>query len=41
MEKIYRVFSELNKYHNPDLVLDPSDQVIDKTDFECHDLKSI
>ena len=33
-EQLYHVFSYLNKYHNSELVLDPSDQVIGQDEFE-------
>ena len=34
-EQLYHAFEYLNKYHDFELVLDPSDQVIYQADFEC------
>ena len=34
LEKLYHVFLYLNKYHNSELVLNPSDQVIDQAESE-------
>ena len=33
MEQLYHVFAYLNKYHSSELVLNPSDQVIDQAEF--------
>ena len=40
MDKIYHLFVCLKKYHNSELVLDPSDQGIDQYDFEHQDWTS-
>ena len=34
------MFAYLNKYHNPDLILDSSDQVIDQAEFKHQDWTS-
>ena len=40
MEQLYHLFSYLNKYHNSELILDPSDKFIDQDEFERQDLTS-
>ena len=40
MEQLYHLFSYLNKYHNSELILDPSDKVIDQDEFERQYLTS-
>ena len=40
MDKIYHVFVCLKKYHNSELVLNPSNQVIDQAGFERQDWTS-
>ena len=32
---MYHVFAYLNKYHDSELVIDPSDKVFDQDEFEC------
>ena len=34
MEQLYHVFAYLNNYHNSEIVLYPSNQVIDQAEFE-------
>ena len=40
MEQLYHLFYYLNKYHNSELILDPSDKVIDQDEFERQYLTS-
>ncbi len=40
LEQVLHVFSYLKKYHNAELVYDPSDPVIDETKFEAKDWAS-
>ena len=40
MVQLYRVFAYLKKYHKSELGLDPSDQVIDRDEFEHQDWTS-
>ena len=37
LEQVLQIFSHLKKYHNTELVFDPSDPVIDESQFEQHD----
>ena len=34
LEQLYYVFAYLKKYHNSEIVINPSDQVIDQAKFE-------
>jgi hypothetical protein len=34
LEQVYRIFAYLKKYHNTEMVFDPSEPVIDKSEFE-------
>ena len=40
-EQLHHLFAYPKKYHNYELVLDPSDKVIYKAEFECKDWTSI
>ena len=40
LEAVFRIFAYLKKYHNAELVYDPSDPVIDETKFEAKDWAS-
>ena len=37
MKKVYHMFAYLKKYHNSELVFDPSDPIIDEAEFEKKD----
>ena len=41
LEQVLHIFSHLKKYHNTEMVFDPSDPVIDEALFEKHDWASI
>ena len=38
LQELYHIFSYLRKYHNSEMVFDPSDPVIDEVQFEKKDL---
>lgn len=40
MEQVFHIFAYLKKYHNAELVFDPSDPVIDENQFELRDWAS-
>ena len=40
LEALFHIFAHLKKYHNAELVYDPSDPVIDETKFEAKDWTS-
>ena len=40
LEQVFHIFAHLKKYHNAELVYDPSDPVIDETKFEAKDWAS-
>jgi hypothetical protein len=40
LEQVLQIFAYLKKYHNAELVYDPSDPVIDDTEFEVKDWTS-
>ena len=40
LEQVFHIFSYLKKYHNTELVFDPSDPVVDKSKFEIKDWTS-
>ena len=40
MEQVLQIFSYLHKYHNTELVYDPSDPLINPVDFERKDWMS-
>jgi hypothetical protein len=37
LEQVFHIFAYLKKYHNMEMVFDPSDPAIDETQFECRD----
>ena len=37
LKALFRIFGYLDKYHNSELVLDPSEPLINETDFEVRD----
>ena len=37
MEQVLHIFAYMKKYHNTELVYDPSDPVVDKNDFKRRD----
>ena len=39
-EQVLHIFAYLKKYHNTELVYDPSDPVVDENDFERRDWAS-
>ena len=41
LDQVLSIFGNLKKYHNTDIVFDPSDPVIDKTKFEKQHWTSI
>ena len=34
LEQVFHIFTHLNKYHNTEMVFDPSNPVIDEASFE-------
>ena len=40
LEQVLHIFAYLKKYHNTELVYDPSDPVVDENDFERRDWES-
>ena len=40
LEQVLHIFAYLKKYHNTELVYDPSDPVVHETDFERRDWAS-
>ena len=40
MEQVMQIFGYLKKYHNADLIFDPSDPMINEQDFERRDWAS-
>ena len=40
LEQVLHIFAYLKKYHNTELVYDPSDPVVDENDFERRDWAS-
>ena len=40
LEQVLHIFAYLKKYHNTELVYDPSDPVVDEIDFERRDWAS-
>ena len=40
LEQVLHIFADLKKYHNTELVYDPSDPVVDKNDVERRDCAS-
>ena len=40
LEQVLHIFTYLKKYHNTDLVYDPSDPVVDEDDFKRRDWAS-
>ena len=40
LEQIFHIFSYLRKYHNTEMVLDPSDFVIDESKYQRRDWTS-
>ena len=40
LEQVLHIFAYLKQYHNTELVYDPSDPVVDETDFERRDWES-
>ena len=41
LEEVLHIFAYLKKYHNTELVYDPSDPVVDENDFERKDWASL
>ena len=41
LEQVLHIFAYLKKYHNTELVYDPSDHVVDENDFERRDWASL
>ena len=41
LEQVLHIFAYLKKYHNTELVYDPSDPVVDKNDFKRRDWASL
>ena len=41
LEQVLHIFAYLKKYHNTELVYDPSDPVVDENDFERSDWESL
>ena len=37
LDQVFQIFAYLKKYHNAELVFDPSDPVIDESKFERKD----
>jgi hypothetical protein len=40
LEQVFHIFAHLRKYHNAELVFDPSDPCVDESDFELKDWTS-
>ena len=40
LEQLFHIFSYLSKYHNTEMVLDPSDPVIDESKYQMRDWTS-
>ena len=40
LEQVFHIFSYLRKWHNTELVFDPSDPIIDKAEYETKDWTS-
>jgi hypothetical protein len=40
MHQVFHIFAYLKKYHNTELVFDPSDPCVDESDFELKDWTS-
>ena len=40
LQQVFHIFAHLKKYHNTELVYDPSDPVIDESDYEAKDWAS-
>ena len=41
LEQVFHIFSYLRKWHNTELVFDPSDPIIDKAEYETNDWTSL